>query len=71
MIKVENGELIAAGTGSDLMAEATLILNKIYEDLKVAVGEEYAKLQISMLAELATKSDEEIEAEVKEIRKGF
>lgn len=60
MIKVTNDMTIIAGELREILSEITMVINKVYTELKEVMGEEEALKRIVEVGNLAVMSEEQV-----------
>lgn len=61
MIKVTKDTTIVAGELTEILSEITIVINKVYTELKEVIGEEEALKRIVEVGNLAVMSEEQVE----------
>lgn len=59
MIKVTNDTTVIAGELTEILSEITMVINKVYTELKEVMGEEEALKRIVEVGNLAVMSEEQ------------
>lgn len=60
MIKVTNDTTVIAGELTEILSEITMVINKVYTELKEVMGEEEALKRIVEVGNLAVMSEEQV-----------
>lgn len=60
MIKIDDNKTIIAGELDTILTEATIILNKIYTQMKTALGEKQANEYMVEIGRFAIMSEDEV-----------
>lgn len=71
MIKVTNDTTIIAGELTEILSEITMIINKVYTELKEVMGEEEALKRIVEVGNLAVMSEEQVKEYINNKKKGL
>lgn len=71
MIKVTNDTTVIAGELTEILSEITMVINKVYTELKEVMGEEEALKRIVEVGNLAVMSEEQVKEYINNKKKGL
>ena len=71
MIKVTNDTTTIAGELTEILSEITMVINKVYTELKEVMGEEEALKRIVEVGNLAVMSEEQVKEYINNKKKGL